>query len=214
MVNHGTIWNNGGTYNSFAIGGMNFAFLENDGLIVSEAPNGIAEAVWVGSRGDRITNSGRIFAIASYNASAIAHWDPGVTVTNTGTIAAYTHSPAAGADAGGAAAIVMYNGGRILNGASGSILAEGPSATAIIFTYGDPIDTGVPQIRNAGLIEAYAFGGSIDLSGSRRRQGLTRRCGSRIRELFAPTSHISVVRNTAFRRRSNPGTRSSTWPAD
>ncbi|HEY5712574.1 MAG TPA: calcium-binding protein [Allosphingosinicella sp.] len=157
MVNHGTIWNIGQT-GSFAVGGLNLSFVENDGLIVGEAPNGNAGGVFIGSRGDHITNSGRIFAIANGNATAVENWDPGVTVTNTGTIAAYTPAASApgGGGVGGATGVAMFNGGRLVNGAGASILAEGLYATAVIFSRGDLIDPGIPQIRNAGLIEAYA----------------------------------------------------------
>ncbi len=155
VINSGRIWNISPTNVSGAITGYYVEEVRNSGLIVSEAPGGNAGAINVATGGSLVLNSGQIWAIASGNATTVAHWDPNVTLDNSGLIAAY--APTAGtAGVGDAVAVAMYNGGRLDNRAGGSILAEGLSATAVIFSRGHLIDPGIPEISNAGLIEAYA----------------------------------------------------------
>lgn len=155
ILNRGTIWNISPTNVSAAIGGMNLESVRNSGLIVSEAPSGNAYAISVGSRGKLVSNTGEIFAIARGNAIAITHWDPGVQIINSGLVAAYApHGDQGGV--GSAVGVAMYNGGFLDNRAGASILAEGLTATAVIFSRGDLLDPG-PHIRNAGLIEAFAI---------------------------------------------------------
>ena len=156
FINRGIIWNISPTNISAAIGGTNIAFVENYGLIVSENPNGNADGIFVGSRGSYIENFGRVFAIANGIANGIVHWDPDVYIYNSGVVAAYAPT-ASEAGVGSATGLSMFNGGTLENAAGGSILAEGLSATALIFSRGALIDSGVPQIRNEGLIQAYSL---------------------------------------------------------
>lgn len=165
--NHGSLANSGRIWNIFsgnvssAIGGYYIDRIENSGLIVSEAPNGNAYAISVGSGGSMVRNSGQVYAVANGNAVAISHWDPYVLVDNTGLVAAYAPAGSA-AGVGSAVAVAMYNGGFLRNGVGGSILAEGIYATAVIFSRGHLIDPKVPHIINAGRIEAYATGANIE----------------------------------------------------
>jgi Ca2+-binding RTX toxin-like protein len=155
FINRGTIWNVGAA-NSFTLGGWYLDIIENYGLIVAEAQNGNAEAVFVGSGGDYVYNEGQIFALAKGNAIGVEHWQPGVIVTNLGLIAAYASGPSTGGagGVGDAIALALYNGGAIANDAGAAILAEGVTATAVIINEG--------TIRNAGRIEAYATGGTLE----------------------------------------------------
>ena len=156
ILNNGTIWNISQTNIGSAIAGTYWQSIENHGLIVAKSPNGNAEAIDVLSGGAFVQNYGEVFAIANGNASAIEHWDPNVTIYNSGTVAAYAPTASA-AGVGAALGIGMFNGGYLENAASGQILAEGQNAAAVIFTRGRPIDTGAPEIRNYGLIEAYSI---------------------------------------------------------
>jgi Ca2+-binding RTX toxin-like protein len=159
IVNHGEIWNIAPGNVGAVIAGYYAAAIENFGLIVSEAPNGNAEAIWVGTGGALVNNVGQIYAIANGNATAITHWDPDVLLVNRGLIAAYAPT-ASEAGVGSALGVAMFNGGFLDNRAGGSILAEGLSATALIFSRGHLNDPGVAGIRNAGRIEAYSIGGA------------------------------------------------------
>lgn len=161
LVNAGRIWNVFSGNVSTAIFGYYIDRIENSGLIVSEAPNGNAYAISVASGGSMVHNSGQIYAIANGNAVTIGHWDPNVLVDNSGLIVAYAPT-ASSAGVGDAVAVAMYNGGLLRNGVGGSILAEGLSATAVIFSRGDLFDPMVPHIRNAGRIEAVATGGVLE----------------------------------------------------
>jgi Ca2+-binding RTX toxin-like protein len=156
ILNNGTIWNIAQGNVGSAIAGTYWQSIENHGLIVAESPNGNAGAIAVFSGGYSVQNYGQVFAIANGNATAIEHWDPNVEIYNSGVVAAYAPTASA-AGVGAALGIAMYNGGYLENAASGQILAEGQNATAIIFTRGRLIDTGAPEIRNYGLIQAYSI---------------------------------------------------------
>lgn len=154
FTNHGVIWNISPENVAASIGGFYIWSLINTGLIISDAPQGNAYGVSVGAGGDILTNSGSIYAIGSGNANAVVHWDPDVRITNTGLVAAYApHGTIAGV--GDAIGIAMFNGGVLLNGADGSILAEGLHATAVLFGNGSILHD--DYIQNDGRIEAYCL---------------------------------------------------------
>jgi Ca2+-binding RTX toxin-like protein len=158
LRNDGAIWNNTLDNVGAVAAGYNFGLVVNTGLIVSEAYQGNAYGVSVSSSGQGVVNSGSIFAIAGRNgiANAITHWDPDARVENSGLIAAQT--PATGdQNTGGASGIAMYNGGRLINQASGRILVEGNAATAIVFGRGNLLPPFNPQIVNYGQIEAVSL---------------------------------------------------------
>src|SRR4051812_33882704 len=158
FTNDGTIWNISPENVGTVLGGYNVWNIVNTGTIISEASNGNAYAIWVGSWGSFVRNTGSIYAIANGNAVAITHWAPDIPVENSGLIAAYAPSASTGGagGVGGAAGVSLINGGFLNNLAGGAILAEGLWATAVGLGSGDTLHTGVPSIRNAGRIEAYA----------------------------------------------------------
>ncbi|HEY0044053.1 MAG TPA: M10 family metallopeptidase C-terminal domain-containing protein, partial [Allosphingosinicella sp.] len=157
ISNSGTIWNIAPDNVGSAVAGFYIYEVRNAGLIVVEAPKGNAYGISVGSGGSLVQNSGQVYAIAAGNAVGIEHWDPGVWVDNSGLVAAYAPSGTAGG-VGDAVGVAMFNGGHLENRAGASILAEGLSASAIIFSRGHMADPGIAEIRNAGRIEAFATG--------------------------------------------------------
>ena len=159
FTNHGTIWDITSEGTAACIAGFYIQEFTNTGTIVADAANSNSGGVSIFGGGDRFVNTGTIFAIANGNATAVTHWGPDVKLTNGGMIAAYAPNASTGGSGGvgSALALGMFNGGRIDNLAGGSILAEGLSATAIIFSRGKLIDPGFPLLRNAGRIEAHAL---------------------------------------------------------
>ncbi|MGN6059485.1 MAG: calcium-binding protein, partial [Sphingomicrobium sp.] len=152
FTNNGTIWNISSSNISAIVAGFYIPSVTNTGMMITQGTNGGATAISVGSSGQSVDNSGSIYAIASGIATGIEHWDRDVRVTNTGLIASYAPSgPAGGVQAIG---VAMYNGGVLTNGASGSILAEGVAADAIIFGRGSLFGDDV--IQNDGHIEALS----------------------------------------------------------
>lgn len=159
FTNHGTIWNITSEGTASSVAGFYIWEFTNTGTIVAEAANSNSGGVSILGGGDRFVNTGTIFAIANGNATAVTHWGPDIKLSNSGMIAAYAPNASTGGSGGvgSALALGMFNGGRLDNLAGGSILAEGLSATAIIFSRGKLIDPGFPLLRNAGRIEAYAL---------------------------------------------------------
>ncbi|HMJ92882.1 MAG TPA: M10 family metallopeptidase C-terminal domain-containing protein, partial [Allosphingosinicella sp.] len=152
LVNAGTLWNR--TANGASVvDTYNFGSIRNSGLIVAEATNGSARAISVGSAFGGLTNSGQIFALSTGGlASGIEIWaGSGIDIVNSGLIAARSDHEAW--------AISRYNGGRVVNDATGSILAEGANAIAIFLGRGHLTPPGQPEladIDNAGRIEAVS----------------------------------------------------------
>ena len=165
LVNEGTIW----VYSSkFSATAVQADRLTNRGLIVGEIAipyTGPSTAIFGYVYGARIggssgtdniialDNSGAIHAKAT-GGNAFAVWSDSVPlIINSGVIAAQsTYSPDH-STSGGAFAVRLVNGGRIVNQAGGSILAEGPTARAVFLGRGLSAD---PQLNNAGLIEAVS----------------------------------------------------------
>jgi len=156
FINHGTIWDVTSGSTASCIAGFYIWEFTNTGTIIAESAHNNAGAVSILGGGDRFVNTGTIYAIANGNATAVTHWGPDVKLTNSGMIAAYAPNASMGG-VGSALGLGMFNGGRIDNLAGGSILAEGLSATAVIFSRGKLIDPGFPLIRNAGRIEARSL---------------------------------------------------------
>jgi len=154
FTNHGTLWtiNSGG---ASIVGGFYVPQIWNTGTMIADAPNGNAWTVSVGSGGQTVTNSGEMWAIANGNATVISHWDPSVFVQNTGLIAAYAPSASSGGGGGVGSplGIAMFNGGTLVNGAGGSILAEGLVRPAAVLMGRGSI-LGASSIHNDGRIEA------------------------------------------------------------
>ena len=152
--NHGTLWNLRSEDTAAVIVGFYVPAVVNTGLMIAEATNGNAGTVFVGSGGASVDNSGSIYAIANGNATAVEHWDPNVTVRNSGLIAAYAANASTGGSGGvgSALGVAMFNGGLLVNDAGASILAEGITATAVLFGRGSPF--GDVAIVNDGRIEA------------------------------------------------------------
>ncbi|QNN64638.1 M10 family metallopeptidase C-terminal domain-containing protein [Sphingomonas rhizophila] len=160
FTNHGTLWNRSAENVTSILVGFNLPTVTNTGTMVAEATNGNAYGVSVASRGDLVSNSGSIYAIANGNAQAVEHWDPAARIQNSGLIVAYAPAASTG-NAGGvgaATAVALFNGGDLQNDAGGSILAEGISATAVIYSRGSLL--GDTLIANHGRIEALATGGA------------------------------------------------------
>lgn len=157
--NQGTIWNISPDNVGVAIYGSNSGTINNNGLIVSEAPNGNAYGIAITSRilTKLLINSGSVFAIGGGSATAVEVWEPNLQLNNSGLIAAYAPTGNQAGD-GGATGLAMFNGGFLTNAAGGQILAEGLSATALVFSRGELFDPGRPLIVNAGRIEALALG--------------------------------------------------------
>ena len=156
FTNYGTLWNIA-TDGAGVIAGYYIPSITNTGTMIADAPNGNAWTIFVGSGGFEVFNSGSIYAIANGNAVGIAHWDPGVTVQNTGLIAAYAPNASVGGSGGVGQPIgvAMFNGGNLINGAGGRILAEGCNTpTAVIFGRGSLF--GYDTIQNDGRIEALS----------------------------------------------------------
>ena len=154
FTNHGTLWNLRSFDTAAVIVGFYVPAVINTGVMIAEATNGNAGTVYVGSGGATVDNSGSIYAIANGNATAVEHWDPDVTIRNSGLIAAYGASASTGGSGGvgSALGVAMFNGGLLTNGVGASILAEGIYATGILFGRGSLF--GDAGIENAGRIEA------------------------------------------------------------
>jgi len=158
FTNHGTLWNVSSDNANGIIGGYYIPSITNTGTMIADATNGNAWTVTVGSGGQSVINSGSMYAIANGNATVIAHWDPDVFIQNTGLIAAYAPSGSTGGvgGVGQAVGVAMFNGGVLVNGAGGSILAEGiNTSTAVIFGRGSLYENDA-IIQNDGRIEAYS----------------------------------------------------------
>lgn len=163
FANHGTIWNFSTAWDSTAV----FTdILQNEGTIIGEVqiPFSRESTTHYGTaRGVialvKASNSGTIQA-AGIGGNAIALVSESVrqTFTNSGTIAAqasYGHDPQ---QSGGAQAVVLENGGYLVNESSGRILAEGAGlARAVTIGRGEhPAFDGGPALVNRGLIEAVS----------------------------------------------------------
>ncbi|QNN65301.1 M10 family metallopeptidase C-terminal domain-containing protein [Sphingomonas rhizophila] len=153
LSNAGTIWVD------FAAGAevlsvMNLGSIVNSGTIVAHSSGGVADALSVTSSfATGLTNSGSIYALSdTSNALAVSYWSSGADLFNSGIIAA--------AGATGATTIYAANGGEIVNSASGSILAEGNTATAVFLGRGHYQVPGFPpaavDLVNYGRIEAHS----------------------------------------------------------
>ena len=163
FINDGTLWNRClNNYVGTVLAGQNFGHITNNGLMVSEAPTGQAITIWSYSSLQGLTNSGQILALSTkQGALAIIDYGYG-DIVNDGLIAA-RRDPAVPDGPNdivyGALTINRNNGGRVVNGASGEILAEGPWAQAMLMGRGHTVAPGQqdhPDIDNAGLIEAVS----------------------------------------------------------
>ncbi len=155
LINNGTIWSTISSDIStvFYIGRYNnLRTIENHGLIVLEAgPDTTRRAVAFEEAG-QLTNSGQILVFHEGHGAAIAFQTSlGLTVDNSGTIAARSLD-------GAALALSTSNSGTVVNRAGASILVEGPDATAIYMGHGGehPGIVRPPQVTNAGRIEAVS----------------------------------------------------------
>jgi len=161
----GTLWaaSTGGV--SGALAGMYMNHITVTGTVAAEArvansSHGQANAYAIsnGSHGQSVTNSGTIYAYTDVGlAQAITHYGPGVTVTNSGLIAARTEAYG-DTRISGASTILMYNGGSLHNEAGGQILAEGATARAVLMGQGKSSGDPDPSIVNDGTIRAVALG--------------------------------------------------------
>ena len=145
LINSGTLWN-ANANGAALLRAHNFGGIDNRGLAVAEAATGDATTFSISSTFGGLTNSGRIFALAGANATAVFEGTP-TELVNSGLIAAR----------GGnyATALNRYNGGIVANGPTGEILAEGRVATAMFLGRG--VIAGFPyppSIQNSGRIEA------------------------------------------------------------
>ncbi|RYD61082.1 MAG: hypothetical protein EOP58_15350, partial [Sphingomonadales bacterium] len=154
--NAGTIWNASTANVSAAVTGFYIGDFYNSGTIAGVTDSGNAYGFSVLGDGSSVENSGRIFALTGNgNATAVELWSSASPFLNTGTIAAQaTNGTMHGV--GGAVAIAGYNGLALRNGASGRILAEGLSATAIIMGHGGS-GSNAAEVYNQGLIEARSL---------------------------------------------------------
>jgi Ca2+-binding RTX toxin-like protein len=153
LDNAGTIWIRG-TERSYALRAFGIDSVTNSGTIIAETIDGEAKAIFLisGFQGN-LVNSGTIMAFAngttpSNRAIAVSDWSPSSTVTNSGTIAAQWNGTLFSGYA-----LQRNNGGLITNTATGSILAEGHAAIAVLTrAFGD----GPTDLVNAGRIEAVS----------------------------------------------------------
>jgi Ca2+-binding RTX toxin-like protein len=152
LSNAGTIWDDYGP-GSEVLAFTYWGKIDNSGLVVAHSSAGDAETFIVESSLQQgLRNSGSIYAISdTANALTLEDWTSDSHIENSGTIAAR------GATA--ATALLLYNGGTIVNQLGGSVLAEGPGATAIYLGRGHfqiAGQTPTPDITNYGLIEAQS----------------------------------------------------------
>ncbi|HEV2817907.1 MAG TPA: calcium-binding protein [Allosphingosinicella sp.] len=161
FVNDGTLWNRClNDYVGMVISSQNFEPITNNGLMVSEAPTGQAITIQVRSSFAGLYNFGQIYALSTKRgALAVMDWGFG-DIVNAGIIAAW-RDPAVPDGPNdfvyGALTITRANGGRVINTASGQILAEGPWAQALKLSRGHTVAPGWQDwsdIDNAGRIEA------------------------------------------------------------
>jgi len=163
FLNNGTLWNRClADYVGTVISSQNFDPITNYGLIVSEAPTGQAIAIQVYSHFSGLYNFGEIYGLSTKRgAFAVMDWGFG-DIVNSGIIATW-RGPAVPDGPNdfvyGALTITRYNGGRVINTASGRILAEGPWAEAVKLMRGHLVAPGQQDwadIDNAGRIEALS----------------------------------------------------------
>ncbi len=139
LSNAGTIWVD------YAAGArvldqLNWGYINNSGTMLAHSANGDAVTISIGSAFQGLSNSGSIYALSdSKFAVAIEYWSSGASFENSGVIAAR--------GATGANVVRGFNGGDIVNLASGAILAEGPNARALVLL-------GNATVLNHGRIEA------------------------------------------------------------
>jgi Ca2+-binding RTX toxin-like protein len=157
LTNNGDLWNTAFAantdpeYPSFAVV---TAGLINGGTIVGRMDNGLVYGAW-SSTSVQNAPSARIYALTEQGTAIavgvqFATWP---TVTNEGLIAAQ----ATAAD-GIAIGIDIGGGARVVNRATGSILAEAETAVAIYYGSGSADSTAVsPNILNEGLIRAHSL---------------------------------------------------------
>ena len=165
----GTVWAAMSGNVSSAITGFNIDDIVINGTVgavadvtTSEFGQANAYGVTNAALGRSVTNNGTIYAYTNGGiAHALAHWGPDVVITNNGLIAAQTGTLTEAA-ASQALGIYMVNGGFVENRAGGRILAEGVNATGIIMGRGDfGVGAGTrPNILNDGTIQAVSIGGA------------------------------------------------------
>jgi hypothetical protein len=153
LSNAGTIWDDyqpGSEVLTF----MYWGEIDNSGLIVAHSSGGEADTFLVEDGVARgLHNSGSIYAISdSSSALTFADWTADSHIDNSGTIAAR--------GATGATALLLNNGGTVVNHVGASILAEGPGATALYLGEGHFQIAGqaptATDVTNYGLIEAQS----------------------------------------------------------
>ncbi|MGA0602277.1 FG-GAP-like repeat-containing protein [Caulobacter sp. KR2-114] len=156
FTNAGSLWNVETGRDAFIIYAFNFGTIVNQGLTVAQSTDNDAAAYFVESTFQGgLTNTGRIYAIAPQGtAIGESDWSPNPTVLNSGLIAAQGR---------GAYAVERWNGGAVVNGATGDILAEGGAggAVAVYLGRGHFGDPGHADVNNAGLIEAASTDPSV-----------------------------------------------------
>ncbi|UAB77437.1 hypothetical protein INR77_11585 [Erythrobacter sp. SCSIO 43205] len=168
----GTVWAASTSHVSSAFSGFNVQNYVINGSVVAEADVANAEhgqanayAVSNSALGQSVTNNGTIYAFTTGGlAQAISHYGPDVRIINTGLIAAETGDGTEAA-ASQALGIFMANGGFLHNQAGGQILAEGTNATAIIISGNlDPqFPLDAPSIINDSTIQAVSLNGELSV---------------------------------------------------
>ena len=161
----GTVWAASTGNVSAAFAGFYMDQITVTGTLVAEARVANSEygqanayAIANSSLARSVTNSGTIYAYTDVGrAVAIEHWGPDVRIVNTGLIAAQTEAYGT-ANASGASTLLLFNGGLVHNQVGGQILAEGVTARAILISRGTVNGDGTPNIRNDGTIHAVALG--------------------------------------------------------
>lgn len=157
LVNYGTVWGrfnevNPTKYDTYLIKGK--GLVANYGNAVLEVTTGHAYGIFVShTLQNHLVNTGQI-AISSMAGSAVGAYLGGIfpVATNSGLITAYAHT--------GMAYGLDFNAeGKLINEASGRIVAEGVDARAVTFGTGTNKwnqDTR-PEVFNAGTIEARSL---------------------------------------------------------